>query len=70
MEFSEYRSKSLKALWPKFYKQFDTSVRNLVRKPKFSTHVIDNICAQSWKIGNTIDICVDVLLYYISELED
>jgi len=70
MEFTEYRSKSLKLLWRKFWKQYNADERNLVRKPRFSTWTIDNICAINWKHENPIEVCADVLFDYVQEIAD
>jgi len=70
MEYSEYRSKCLKKLWPKFYRQFNIKRRNLIRQPRFSTHTIDNLCAINWKNENPIDMCVSVLIEYLNDISE
>ena len=70
MKFSDYRSKALKALWPKYYNQYDKAIRNLIRQPQFSTWAIDNICANCWKNDCPIDFCVEMLFDYLQEITE
>jgi len=64
MKFTEYRSKSLQALWEKL---FDKGYRqsNILKHPQFSTWEIDDCCAVNWKNQNPIDVCVSALYSYI-----
>ena len=69
MTFSKYRSKAIRIMWRKFWKQYpDITERNMVRKPRFSTWQIDDICAVSWKHEVSLDVCGNVLFDYLKEL--
>lgn len=70
MNFTEYRSKSLKLLWPKYYEQYDIDERNLVRQPRFSTWKVDDICANCWRNNCPIDFCVELLFNYLQEITE
>jgi hypothetical protein len=71
MNFSEYRSKALKALWSEVEIIHRCNQIPIINHPEFSTHQIDNICAIHWKFdcyGNKLQICVEGLLMYIEKL--
>lgn len=64
MEFTEYRSKSLQALWEKILDE-GLSQRIIIQHKNFSTWAIDDVCAVNWKNENPIEVCVSVLYSYI-----
>jgi len=70
MQFTKYRSKALHIMWKKFWKQYNTDERNLVRKPRFSTWQIDDICAGCWKNHSPIEFCADILFEYAKKIQE
>ena len=70
MQFTEYRSTALYMLWKRFWKQYGIDERNVIRKPKFSTWQIDDICAVNWKNENPIEVCANVLFDYVKEIQE
>lgn len=68
MNFSEYRSNALKALWPNVMTKFQCDQVQVIKIHNFSTHEIDNICALHWKYDNKISVCVEGLLNYVQIL--
>jgi hypothetical protein len=66
MKFTEFRSKSLKALWKALWDDSESGQRYVCNQPAFSTWRVDDICANQWK-GNDSDIsgCVQELTHYI-----
>lgn len=61
MSFTEYRSKSLKALWKKYNMDYVVRLHNF----HFSSWRVDDICANNWKHNNPIHYCVSVLADYL-----
>ena len=68
MNFSEYRSKSIKLLWISVQEKYLCDERPIVNHPDFSTWQIDDICAINWKNKNPIKVCAGVLLDYIGDI--
>jgi hypothetical protein len=68
MQYTEYRSKCLKELWPKVRDKYLCDERNIINQPKFSCWTIDNVCAVNWKNENPISVCVSVLMDFIDEI--
>ena len=65
MRFSEYRSKSFKAVWSRIHDETEYSDYHVCRMPGFSTWEMDDICADNWANANPVGVCVSTLFSYI-----